>query len=149
LELEQLEQRLFPCTPLNVLGIINAVNAGSDAEQYDVNRDGMVSPLDALLAINEVNRLATVPQTPTVIHPAADSWHTLPFSQCGSDAAITVLASTESPDITLAIGDDVYQPTGNRPFGAYIAYDFAVWGQGYEWLRVSGVSDELLTVIVG
>ena len=46
--------------PLDVLTIVNFINAGRSTNEYvktlDTNRDGIVSPLDVLRVINEINR---------------------------------------------------------------------------------------------
>ena len=147
---EHLESRWLPCTPIDVLAIVNTVNAGQYNEISDINADGMVSPLDALLAINEANRAAAAAGYPAVLHPAPGGTTGVQFSPCGSDYWMTVLARSDvSPTIVVA-GTD-YQPVAAREFGSYNAWDFQVSGRGRESLRILGEfpGDELLTLIVG
>lgn len=149
---EQLEQRWMPCTPLDVLEIINAVNAGQYVEQYDINKDGMVSPLDALVAINEANRIAEGTQRPLVMRETPGGKSSLWFSPCGSEYDVTLLArnTVGTDEVALRIGANVYQPTEAGTFGVYQRWEFHVAGRGVEYLTVLGdFDDELLTVIVG
>lgn len=53
--IEHLDRRDLPCSAVDVLLIVNTVNAGQYSQAADINADGLVSPLDALLAINAVN----------------------------------------------------------------------------------------------
>ena len=56
LTLEHLEPRWLPCSAADVLAIIQTVNARGYSPVVDVDQDGRVTPLDALLAINAANR---------------------------------------------------------------------------------------------
>ena len=149
---EQLESRLMPCTPLDVLSIINVVNTGQYSEQADINQDGMVSPLDALLAINEANRMAAGNPQPMVIHPRPGGNTSLWFSPCGNEYDLTLLArNSVNPDaVSVRIGTDVFQPTDIDTFGDYQRWEFSVAGRGTELLSVLGeFDDDILTLIIG
>lgn len=150
--LEQLEPRWLPCTPLEVLEIINTVNAGTYSEQADVNADGMVSPMDALLAINEANRIAASNQQPLVMHPRPGGRSSLYFSPCGNEYDVTLLArnAIDAAAVALRIGTEVYPPTATGTFGDYQRWEFSIKGRGVEYLSVLGeFTDDLLTVIIG
>jgi hypothetical protein len=144
---ERLESRLLPCTPLNVLEIVNAVNAGAYSEQYDLNADGMVSPLDALLAINATNQESRTPQVRQFRPVGSVGFE---FSPCGRDYDVTVLARS-GDDVELRLGSESYQPATVGTFGAFREWTFAVYGRGLVPLHVQGefMDDELLTLIVG
>ena len=147
---EHLESRLMPCTPIDVLEIVNTVNAGQYSEASDLNSDGMVSPLDALLAINEANRRVMASENPAVLHPAPGGASGIAFSPCGNDYAMTLLAVSDATP-ALRVGGDEFLPIATREFGAFNAWDFQVFGRGHEMLRVVGEfpDDDLLTLIVG
>jgi hypothetical protein len=149
---ERLEDRLMPCTPLNVLEIINAVNAGAYAETYDLNADGMVSPLDALLAINEANWRANIEQPGEIRLQPNGGNRTLRFSPCGESLSVVVLSlGVENPnDARVTISGEEYLPTEIGTLGKFQTMQFEVFGRGLEYLRVLGdFEDELLTLIVG
>ena len=147
---EHLESRLMPCTPIDVLEIVNTVNAGQYSEAADINADGMVSPLDALLAINEANRMSMASEFPSVLHPAPGGTTGIQFSPCGNDYWMTVLAKSDASP-TILVAGTAYQPVAAREFGGFNAWDFIVSGRGRESLRIVGEfpDDELLTLIVG
>ena len=147
---EHLESRWLPCTPIDVLEIVNTVNAGQYNEAADVNADGMVSPLDALLAINEANRRSMADVNPAVLHPAPSGAGSIVFSPCGNDYAMTLLAVSDATPV-LRVGGDEFLPIATREFGNFNAWDFQVFGRGRESLRIIGEfpGDELLTLIVG
>ncbi len=148
---EQLESRWLPCTPLNVLAIINTVNAGQYTEQADINADGMVSPLDVLLAINEANRVAS--STPRTMHPPPNGGgSSLDFSACGEIRGLLVLAHEvrDPAAVRAVISGTSYEPVAVGTLGKFQAIQFEVWGRGREWLKILGeIEDELITVIVG
>jgi hypothetical protein len=140
----------MPCTPLDVLAIVNEVNAGTYSETNDINADGMVSPLDALLAINEANKRSMASENPAVLHPSPGGASGIAFSPCGNDYAMTLLAVSDATPV-LRVGGDEFIPVVTREFGNFNAWDFTVAGRGYEMLRIEGEfpSDELLMLIVG
>lgn len=149
---EELEPRWMPCTPANVLAIIETVNAGAYSEQADVNQDGMVSPMDVLMAINEANRIAASTQRPLVMREVPGGKSSVWFSPCGNEYDVTLLArnTIDAGAVSLKIGQDVYQPTETGTFGEYQRWEFSIEGRGTEYLTVLGeFQDELLTVIIG
>lgn len=151
---ENLEPRWLPCTPTDVLEIINTVNAGTYNEAADVNADGMVSPIDVLLAINEANRIAAGAsnQLPLVLHLIPGGRSSLWFSACGDEYDVTLLSRQSlNPDkVEVRVGAVVYSPISIGMFGDYQRWEFHIAGRGMELLSILGdFEDELLTVIIG
>ncbi len=150
--LELLEPRWLPCTPAQVLDIINVVNAGQYTEQADINADGMVSPLDVLLAINEANRRAGGWGPGEINIQPNGGKSSLWFSPCGESLGLLVLAQDvrDPAAVQVQISGTAYQPVAVGTLGRFHSIEFEVWGRGREWLKVLGeIEDELLTVIVG
>jgi len=150
--LEQLESRLMPCTPLNVLAIIQSVNAGQYSEQADIDQNGVVEPMDALLAINEANRMASSNPQPLVLHPHPGGKTSLWFSPCGNEYDVTLLArnAVDASTVAVRVGTTIYPPTATGTFGDYQRWEFSIQGRGVEYLTVLGeFTDDLLTVIIG
>jgi len=149
---ETLESRLMPCTPLNVLEIVNTINVGVYSKRADVNNDGMVSPLDVLLAINEVNRRAVASKPGEMRVQPNGGIASLTFSPCGESLGLLVLAQgvRDPSSVQVQISGETYEPVAVGTLGRFKSVQFEVWGRGREFLSVLGdIEDELLTVIVG
>ena len=161
---ESLEQRICPCAPADVLAIIGALNGNtgngpvvvSDASpeevaRLDVNGDGQITPLDALVVINEINAAKYLESHPWVSHPGVGGTSSIYFSQCGNnmDLMLFAIRATDPSEVAIKIGDEVFAPVSFDTFGRYQRWEFEVYGRGLEWLRVIGdfPDDDLLTLI--
>ncbi len=160
---ENLEDRLYFCVPADVLAIIGIINNNEGAgavvanndqlKELDVNGDGMIAPIDALAVINEINRADLVDERPGVSHPSPKGVSSIYFSLCGSNMDLILLATraVDSTAVAVKIGDEVFKPVVIGTFGQYERWEFEVYGQGLEWLRIIGdfPDDDLLTLIKG
>jgi len=147
---EQLEDRELPCTAADVLGIITTINGGYYAPEHDLNKNGVVEPLDALIAINAANRQGWQEQ-PVVLQVPTGGWHSQYFSPCGSSYALEVYARAPATNVFIQVGAQVYLPVSVGTFGAFNTWTFQVEGRGLEYLKLLGdlPSGELFTVILG
>jgi len=161
---EKFEDRFYFCAPINVLTIINTLNSNTgngpvvvdeaspeDVARLDVNGDGQVTPLDALIAINEINLAKYLESHPWTSHPAVGGISSIYFSPCGNNMDLMLFANraTDPGAVAIKIGKEIFTPISFDTFGKYQRWEFEVYGRGVEWLQVIGdfPDDDLLTLI--
>lgn len=149
---EQLEPRLNPgaCTPLAVLQIIQAVDTGNDAAQYDLNADGMVSPLDALVAINYANRGS---QPPLIVAGTESRGNGVLFGSvsgslgpCYGPAFVQVIVGGQSENVRLMRPAGPELPVAKVEAGNRDVWVFEPIGRGTEIWKVLGDVEQGVSV---
>jgi len=156
LRFEQLERRDLPCTAVNVLDIVNTINRDGYAEHCDVNQDGIVSPLDALIVINEVNRGYVTSTTSVLSSGQVGQSEQLvsigpTFGLCRQAVMMQVVISGQSSDVYMTIAGVRYDPISSTTAGIATTWVFEPIVQFRESINVFGTAEPgaVVSVIVG
>ena len=132
---EQLEKRDLLCAASDVLNIINAINLQSEYNKnLDSNKDGIISPIDALILINKINFDDNIKlKTPSIIaskeNNGKDDLINIGFVNnvgCINNSFVQVLIVGKSDNIIIKIGEKEYKPISSNYIRGISSWNFDI-----------------------